>query len=773
MSNKIFNIDFNLGNVLDSDGGILMTTPTISYQAAPNWELHFVENVDTAGLITPIDVSQAVSWNAAVDVDFTDETQPMIRTLPSAIITSGAASGIIVVPLDANTDTFYQKINGRNTIPAYFEIRGRDSNDRVIYDYRFRINALGAIDPQGGEPLPVASGGVTMADVYALLRSATEYRFSDDGENWHPTQQAGDNYYQSRYPDGDWSDTIEIVAGAPGHNVQFKYSADGTTFHENPLSSDYYMSMSNDGGSTWTSGILFHGADGEDGTDGTNGVGFKLLGSYDGSTTYHPITTSGYYECVLSNGSTFAYINDEASSGHMPPTGALSDSYWQMIARKGEDGSGGGTGTVYAEDVIGLDAFISGQVSASYYDKDEIDEKLVGYMPADSTYSKSAIDTKLSSKADLSAVYTKTTADNLLSAKADKSTTYTKTEVDNALSSKANANNVYTKSETNTAINNATSSLVDESDLLDYTPITTYNAGIEAVNARIDNIGTGLPYFKTMPTPQSNYDDILYLGTTDTGSAYIGPLYTNDITSMYEGDTMTFNIVASLARGTERVWRSSQEVYMNTDQHRQIVYKNGAWTLQSITKTGVGPDDWSDPTDITTLTIPSESGVAWGTYITKSMGISVGVATIVPSAFAAGEKCHLYEKNENYEDVNYHIDSIVLYRDNTLTKKLKRCQDNGTNLYVWSPTGNYPHSNDDYPQIYRTTPSGGMCRYVYDNDESDGSWSTSLVPDTTMPWELPEDTAWTRVVSGNTQTIHIKIKRIDRSSWTDLGKITT
>ena len=349
MSNKIFNIDFNLGNVLDSDGGILMTTPTISYQAAPNWELHFVENVDTAGLMTPIDVSQAVSWNAAVDVDFTDETQPMIRTLPSAIITSGAASGIIVVPLDANTETFYQKINGRNSIPAYFEIRGRDSNDRVIYDYRFRINALGAIDPQGGEPLPIVSGGVTMADVYALLRSAPEYRYSDDGTNWHPTQQTGDIYYQTRYDGGDWSSTIEMIKGA-----------DGT--------------------------------DGEDGTDGTNGVGFKVVGEYNAETTYHPYTTSGYYEVVTHNGSSYAYINATASSGHEP---SGTDSYWELIAAKGDTGS---VDNITVSDITDFDSTMSGLLS--------------GYALKGESYTVAQSNTLLAAKANASDVYTIEEADN-------------------------------------------------------------------------------------------------------------------------------------------------------------------------------------------------------------------------------------------------------------------------------------------------------------------------------------------------------------------------
>lgn len=771
MSNKIFNIDFNLGNVLDSDGGILMTTPTISYQAAPNWELHFVENVESAGSMLPVDVSQAVAWNAAVDVDFTDETQPMIRTLPSAIITSGAASGIIVVPLDANTDTFYQKINGRNTIPAYFEIRGRDSNDRVIYDYRFRINALGAIDPQGGEPLPVASGGVTMADVYALLRSATEYRFSADGTNWHSTQQAGDNYYQSRYPDGDWSDTIEIVAGAPGHNVQFKYSADGTTFHENPLSSDYYMAMSNDGGTTWTSGILFHGADGEDGTDGTNGVGFKLLGSYNGSTTYHPITTSGYYECVLSNGSTFAYINANASSGHMPPTGALSDSYWQMIARKGDDGEGGGGGTVYPQDVVGLDAYISSTVSAGYYNKSEIDSNTGEF-----NEEILEINNELINKADLSAVYTKTAADNLLSAKADKSTTYTKTEVDNALSSKA-----------------------DKSQLNDYTPLSTTQTVSAYLQNEIENIPTGgglsgvslngepqtvtdnvanimaLPIAKTMQNPnEATQELVLYYGNSITsGDSYVGALRSYDVVSEFDMwyPYLDMRINDSSNTGTNRVWSGHPT---DVAMHTQLAYDNG-WKLSSYYE-AEGDSDYAWH-EVGSLSTPDVSGQPWGRYyLSGNTGLnpipSGRYWNFKPQADVSEAKqiwgcnivtkCHLYELDEAWDDICIFVTIPSFVGSPTYLFKKKA---GVTEWYEFNSSNAYIDEEG---------------WYVKPNYSSAWSWDlfmgdTYHLQETTqdytkMPWDYSGH-LWRDTTLG--KDIYPIIKRVFIGKWNDLGKITT
>lgn len=384
-SYKQFIVDFDSGNLLDNDGAILMTTPSISYQACPSWELHFMQT-STDNTLVPVDISEAVSWTSAIDQDFSDTTEPMVRVLPSSIITSGAASGIIIVPLDANTTTFYEKINGRQSLPCWVEFRGRDSNDKIVFDYKFRVNALGAIDATEGTPLNPPSGSVTLADVYALLRSSLEFRFSADGTNWHTTQQTGDIYYESRYPEGEWSEPIEIVKGtdgADGYNVKFEYSADKSSWHTTPVSSDFYFRNSNDNGSTWTTGILFRGSDGE------NGIGFELLGEYNAETTYNPASL-GNYECVYYDGSTYAYINSSASSGHMPP--ATSDEYWMKIAAKGS------VDNITVADITDFNSTMSGLLS--------------GYALKGEVYTTAQVNNLLAEKANANDVYTTEEADN-------------------------------------------------------------------------------------------------------------------------------------------------------------------------------------------------------------------------------------------------------------------------------------------------------------------------------------------------------------------------
>lgn len=145
---KLLYVNFDTNNLVDSEGAIRMDRPSISCGAAPQWELHFVR-VNDDGTLSGANLSEAVAWQSAVDVDFLSGTTPMIRTLDADIDHSQAASGIITVNLDANTTTFFEKVDGRNTVNAFFEVRGRDSDDKVIYDYRFNINALGSVDPSG------------------------------------------------------------------------------------------------------------------------------------------------------------------------------------------------------------------------------------------------------------------------------------------------------------------------------------------------------------------------------------------------------------------------------------------------------------------------------------------------------------------------------------------------------------------------------------------------------------------------------------------------
>lgn len=443
MANRTIFINFNNGDVIDSEGAFLMSNPSIGYQSYPKWELKFVK-VNEDGSLEGVDMSQAVSWHAAVDTDFDSSTSPMVRTLDSEIDSSGAGSGVIVVGLDAGTQNFYDKVNGRESVNAFFEIRGNDSTSRVIYDYRFRVNALGALDPQGGDPLPIVSGGVTINDVYALLRAAPERRWSEDGVSWHPTQAANDRWYQTRYDsEGEWSEPIGLANGRDGYNVAFRYSSDGLGWHSGPLSTDYYMSTSNDGEASWTDGILFRGSD---------GVGWALCGEWSAETVYRPKSESSEYAVVAHSGSSYAFIGDEPTSGAAPGSSAL----WQLIASKGDSGD---LGSVSADRVIGLAESVSSVVSEGWYDKKYMDARLSGLAAGN--------------------FYTKRETDSLLSLRMPADQAYTKTQVDSKLALKANASDVYTRAQLNAMLTGDASGFV---------PLSAYNEDMTAVGNSLTDL---------------------------------------------------------------------------------------------------------------------------------------------------------------------------------------------------------------------------------------------------------------------------------------------
>jgi len=278
MKNSIIYIDFDKGTLADAQGGRIMSTPSLQMGAEPTWELHF------AGFEqgTLPDMSDAVSWRAAIDTDFLSGTTPMVRSLD--IDGSDATSGIIRVPLNTNTTTFIEKVDGRDSLPAYFELYGLDAADKVIYDYRFGISCRGTVDYQGGPALPVVSGGVTLTDVYALLRAPLDFRFSADGSTWHDSQQAGDRYYQTAYPSGAWGETIELPSGEMGAsptltvaNVSTLSAGAQATVSISGTSPNLHISFGIPSG--------FAGADGEDGTDGTDGTSAFLHIAYATSST--------------------------------------------------------------------------------------------------------------------------------------------------------------------------------------------------------------------------------------------------------------------------------------------------------------------------------------------------------------------------------------------------------------------------------------------------------------------------------------------------------
>ena len=88
--------------------------------------------------------------------------------------------------------------------------------------------------------------------------------------------------------------------------------------------SSWNMSLAGEVGQTGTAG-----------TNGTNGTSLTPRGTYSGATTY------SLNDVVLNQNSSWVYINATPGAGNAPPTlPTTSNSYWQLVAQKGMDGSG-------------------------------------------------------------------------------------------------------------------------------------------------------------------------------------------------------------------------------------------------------------------------------------------------------------------------------------------------------------------------------------------------------------------------------------------------
>lgn len=148
MSNNILFFDVDQSKIITQFGAPLLAKPIISYQAQPIWEIHFVK-IDSIGMLQEVDLSDAVSWRGAADIDFDSKTDPMIRTLDENIDSSKKENGVIAVALDANTTSFFNKIDKKSQVTAVFQLRGINSNGKIVYDFSFDIICKGAVDPFG------------------------------------------------------------------------------------------------------------------------------------------------------------------------------------------------------------------------------------------------------------------------------------------------------------------------------------------------------------------------------------------------------------------------------------------------------------------------------------------------------------------------------------------------------------------------------------------------------------------------------------------------
>lgn len=150
---------------VDISGTRTTAKPKIRFREQPEWKIHFVDERNAA-----VGMGHVASWRAAVDRDFSSSTAPMCRTLDSSIDKSGAALGIVTVPINANTSSAKAAIDGQRSINAYFELWGLDASGNPAVYLEIDVAFEGVVDPDLGDPpAEIVSGLASKSEIAAIV----------------------------------------------------------------------------------------------------------------------------------------------------------------------------------------------------------------------------------------------------------------------------------------------------------------------------------------------------------------------------------------------------------------------------------------------------------------------------------------------------------------------------------------------------------------------------------------------------------------------------
>ncbi len=244
------------------------------------------------------------TFELAADNDFVHGSDPLMIysgndmvDIPGDWNNISRESGRISVRVNCMTDGFATKLGASESIYFNLELKryiaGSSSPSIMLIS---KAKGKNVVHLSENEPVPSDVNYYNAAQTDALLRAGRELQFSSDFIHWHDTQLASDSLWRERYPGGEWSVAIALPAGAQGEkgdkgdkgdqgdsgtnapDVQIQYSIDGSTnWHALVTSSDFYMRLSTDAGTTWGTALKYRGVNGLDSTP--SGVVQQYIGT--------------------------------------------------------------------------------------------------------------------------------------------------------------------------------------------------------------------------------------------------------------------------------------------------------------------------------------------------------------------------------------------------------------------------------------------------------------------------------------------------------------
>ena len=147
--------------------------PILFFGEKPLWQLQLYHG-EVGIEPQKADVSHIVSWSSAVDTDWDHASEPMCRT-PDGIDTSSLSDGLLCIPMNANTVSFRDKLNGKRSCNGFWEVRGYDSTGNVVIVMIIDIVCHSTIDYDGKDaPDEPADNIATKAWTNAILSAKAD-----------------------------------------------------------------------------------------------------------------------------------------------------------------------------------------------------------------------------------------------------------------------------------------------------------------------------------------------------------------------------------------------------------------------------------------------------------------------------------------------------------------------------------------------------------------------------------------------------------------------
>ena len=125
--------------------------PVLFFGEKPVWELQLYQG-EVGFAPERANLSHVVSWCSAVDTDWDLASEPMCRTT-TGIDISELSEGLLGIPMNANTVSFRDKLNGKRSCNGFWEVRGYDCTGNVVIVMIINIVCHSTIDHDGKDAL--------------------------------------------------------------------------------------------------------------------------------------------------------------------------------------------------------------------------------------------------------------------------------------------------------------------------------------------------------------------------------------------------------------------------------------------------------------------------------------------------------------------------------------------------------------------------------------------------------------------------------------------